>query len=206
MNMNNLSGAENKSKRTVWIVLVAVIIIVAAFLAFLSTHKDNKKVPASNNPVAPSENNSTIPKIDSLMSYILPTDWTKQNCGGSTEVVLIVPAGKVSPNCVALASSWPMKIIMDTLNTTDCNQIKVNNQQVTNHVCSSQLINGSKVFVSGTTFNNKSRYGKDTRVSDYFIDTPKGVVKLEYADDLSSPEDDYQAQFDQIANSIKVSK
>jgi hypothetical protein len=30
------------------------------------------------------------------------------------------------------------------------------------------------------------------------------VVKLEYADDLTTSEDDYQAQFDQIANSIKV--
>jgi hypothetical protein len=206
MKMNNLSGAENKSKRILWTALVVVIIIIAAFLAFLGTQKDNKKVSTSNKPVTPSENNSTIPKIDSLMSYTLPTDWTKQNCGGSTEVVLIVPAGKVSPNCVALASSWPMKIVMDTLNTTDCNQIKVNNQQVTNHVCSSQPINGSKIFVSGTTFNNKSLYGRDTRVSDYFVNTPKGVVKLEYADDLSSPEDDYQAQFDQIANSIKVSK
>jgi hypothetical protein len=31
-----------------------------------------------------------------------------------------------------------------------------------------------------------------------------GVVKLEYADDQTSNEDDYQAQFDQIANSIKI--
>jgi hypothetical protein len=29
-------------------------------------------------------------------------------------------------------------------------------------------------------------------------------VKLEYADDLASTEDDYQPQFDQIANSIKI--
>jgi hypothetical protein len=68
----------------------------------------------------------------------------------------------------------------------------------------SQTINGNKIFVASTTYNNKSTYGKDTKVSEYFVDTKSGVVKLEYADDLASTEDDYQAQFDQIANSIKI--
>jgi hypothetical protein len=201
--MSDLESPE-KTNKIKWLpILVLILFVVGAIGLFV--HKKNKvSTPAQTSPSAQTSSDTSTFNIDSLISYQLPDGWTTQDCGGENDVVLIVPAQRVKPDCASLADSWPMKFSKDPQNTTDCNQIKVNNQQVTNHVCSSQNINGQKIFVSSTTYNNKSVYGKDTKVSDYYVESKKGVIKLEYADDLTSSEDDYQAQFDQIANSIKV--
>jgi hypothetical protein len=168
------------------LVLIGVGLIIISLLNQGIKHepeKSTQKQPQSSEP-------ETKADINALISYELPEGWTVLNCD-SGSIVLIVPAKKVSPACTALADSWPMKFVANNQNITDCSQIKVNNQQVTNHVCSSQYINGSKALVASTTYNNKSAFGKDTKVS-------------EYADDLASAEDNYQAEFDKIANSIKV--
>jgi hypothetical protein len=195
----NIPEKSNKYK---W-ATVLLVVVVAGLLIFLAFgNKKTANKTTTTNPT--SQQTSTNSSVNSLISYQLPDGWSKVECGGELDVTLIVPAQRMKPDCASLADSWPMKIAKDPKNTTDCNQIKVNNQQITNHVCSSQSINGQRLFVSSTTYNNKSPYGKDTKVSDYYVSTKKGVVKLEYADDLTTSEDDYQTQFDQIANSIKV--
>jgi Tfp pilus assembly protein PilV len=201
--VNSPSG--NRKERKLTGLIIAVILIAAALVLWIVFGKDSSK--STNQNTQPAKTATTAPanaKINSLISYQLPSGWTSTGCSNPGDIVLIVPSGKVSPDCASLASSWPMKITIDPQNTTECSQIKVNSQQVTNHVCSSKFINGSKFFVSSTTYNDKSSYGKNTKVSDYYVKTSNGVVRLEYADDLTSPEDDYQADFDQIANSAKV--
>jgi hypothetical protein len=197
---------EKKKERRLSSLLVLIFIIaVAVGLWLMFGKKDNNQSQTTSNPTPmPQSSTNSNGQIDSLVSYQLPEGWKTVSCNAPAEVVLIVPQGKVSPDCASLANNWPMKLMLDTMNTTDCNQIKVNNQQVTNHVCASQSINGSKFLVASTTYNDKSSYGKTTKVSEYYVKTSGGVVKLQYADDLTSNEDDYQAQFDQIANSIKV--
>jgi hypothetical protein len=201
-----ISTKDKKKERSLSYLLVLIFIVAVGVALWLMFGKNNDKQSENTaNPTSPppaSTNKSS--QVDSLVSYQLPDGWKSVGCNTTTDVVLIVPQGKVSPDCAALADNWPMKLMVDTMNTTDCNQIKVNDQQVTNHVCSSQSINGSKFLVASTTFNDKSPYGKKTKVSEYYVKTSGGVVKLQYADDLTSNEDDYQAQFDQIANSIKV--
>jgi hypothetical protein len=197
---------ENRKERR-WTALLLVVLVAAVAIGlWLLFGKDNNKQTnkstSSNSQSSKTSTNSG--QINSLISYDLPDGWKTITCNTSTEAVLVVPSGRVTPDCASLSDSWPMKILMDSNNTTECSQIKVNSQQVTNHVCSSQTINGNKIFVASTTYNEKSSYGKSTKVSDYYVDTKNGVVKLEYADDQTSSEDDYQSQFDQIANSIKV--
>jgi hypothetical protein len=196
----NLPKKSNKFK---WL-SVLLVVVIAGLIAFaVANNNDNNKKSANTTAPSAQPSNSSS-SVDSLISYQLPDGWSKVSCGGENDVTLIVPANRMKPDCASLADSWPMKIAKDPKNTTECSQIKVNSQQITNHVCSSQFINGQKVFVASTIFNEKSPYGKSTKVSDYYVETNNGVLKLEYADDQSSAEDDYQQQFDQIANSIHV--
>jgi hypothetical protein len=202
-----ISRNENRKERRWTALLVVVLVAAIAIGLWLLFGKDNNKQssnPNSQNTQSSNASKNNSGQINSLISYDLPSGWKTITCNTSTEAVLIVPSGRVTPDCASLSDNWPMKILMDSNNTTECSQIKVNSQQVTNHVCSSQTINGNKIFVASTTYNEKSSYGKNTKVSDYYVDTKNGVVKLEYADDQTSNEDDYQAQFDQIANSIKI--
>jgi hypothetical protein len=200
-----ISNKENIRERRWTGLIIIVLVAAAAAAAWFVFAKDSNEQKTAPAPVPQSSKSaSSSNNIDSLISYQLPDGWKTVSCSNPTQVVLLVPQGRVSPDCAALANNWPMKIMLDTQKTTECSQIHVNNQQVTNHICSSKFINGSKVFVSSTTYNDKSAYGKNTKVSDYYVSAKNNVVKLEYADDLTSQEDDYQAQFDQLANSITL--
>ena len=197
-------GSQSKSQKILTIALLVLLLIatglMVTFLLNQGVKHDPEKSAQEQSQTKESEDKA---EVSSLIKYELPEGWTTISCD-SGAIVLIVPTKKVSPACTTLADSWPMKFVTDVQRITDCNKITVNNQQITNHVCSSQNINGTKVLVASTTYNSKSSFGKDTKVSDYYVKTSKSVVKLEYADDLVSAEDNYQAEFDKIANSIKV--
>jgi hypothetical protein len=84
---------------------------------------------------------------------------------------------------------------VDSQNTTDCAQLKpTSTQGVRKHTCISLYISGHKSLKSFTDANG-------TSAADYFINTGKGVVKVDYAYTSSN---DYQAGFDQLATSVKV--
>jgi hypothetical protein len=201
--MANEQFYEPKKRSSGWIIILSIITAtIVVFLVWATFFKPDKKVSNQNVQPSPSSN-APASSVDALISYSLPAGWKTISCNDPQEVVLFVPDGKVSPTCTTLAGSWPTKLLVDPQNTRDCNQIKVNNQQVTSHTCSSKFINGNKVLVSDTSYNDKSAYGKNIKVADYYILTDKGVAHLYYADDASSPDDDYQAEFDQIINSIK---
>jgi cytoskeletal protein RodZ len=204
--MNNLDPDAEYKRSKKWITpLIILIVLLAGFIGWLlfiksDNQNNNQNMQSNTNSAQPTNSNSSI---DSLISYQLPADWKTVSCKTPNEVILIVPSGKVSPDCASLAGNWPIKFSLDFKNTKDCNQIKVNNQQVTNHTCSSKFIGGNKVLVSNTTYNKQSTYGKNTKVAEYYVITKSNVVKLEAADDEASAEDDYQPQVEQIANSIK---
>jgi hypothetical protein len=202
--------AERRRKKLRAFLMVVILLVIAAAALALIFHKNNK---AYNNASTASANKSstnqtTFPgnrtQIESLISFELPANWTDTDCIGATETVLIIPNQDVRPNCAIDLQNWSVKMVMDTHNTTSCSQIKVDNSQVTNHVCSTVPVNGVRLVKSSTTYNDKSSYGHATKVSDYFIKTKNGVVKLEYIDNLTSTNDDYQTGYDQLANSIKV--
>jgi hypothetical protein len=199
MNEDNTDTGVRKGRWLIGVLsLLTIIIVISSIWAVFA--KTNKTTTQNTQPTK----NNEIASVNALISYSLPAGWNVVTCNNPNETTLIVPDSKVSPDCSTLADSWPTKMMIDPKNTRDCHQIKVNNQQITSHTCSSKFVNNNKTLVSITKFNDKSAYGKNTDVTDYYILTNKGVVNLHYADDVSSPEDDYQAEFDQIANSIKV--
>jgi hypothetical protein len=196
-----------KRRQKLWLVIIFIVlaIIITAVLA-LVFHKDSKKSSSSNGKNPPTQtsfpNNNA--QIGSLISYQLPANWTSTDCIAATENILVIPDSQLHPNCAIDLQNWLIKIVTDQHNTTSCNQIKVDNSQVTKHVCSTVPINGERLVKSSTTYNEKSPYGHPTTVSDYFVKTKNGVVKLEYIDNLTTAGDDFQAGFDQLANSLKV--
>jgi hypothetical protein len=200
--MTDEQNIEHKKRKSWWtFILTFITLILIIFLAWVIFIKPDEQSSNQN----PSSSSSTpVSSVNDLISYSLPAGWNTLSCNNPNEIILIVPDGKVTPTCSTLADSWPTKLLIDPKNTRDCNQIKVNNQQITSHTCSSKIINGTKVLVSNTSYNDKSSYGKNTNATDYYVITNKGVANLHYADDVSSPDDDYQTEFDQIANSIKA--
>jgi hypothetical protein len=210
--MKNSQESRVSSKRNRVAALLPVVFIVLAIVAavalwqgFLKTNIKNT-TNGTNQKSSDAQNNfqNSNTAIASLISYRLPDGWTDTDCIAGKETILLIPPSLPRPNCAIDIQSWTIRITMDSQDIKDCNQIKVNNQHVTNHVCSSVAINSSRLLKSSTTYNEKSPYGKAVKISDYYIKTSKGVIKLEDVDDLASSNDDLQNQFDQIANSIKV--
>jgi hypothetical protein len=203
-----LSSAERKGLRAGLPLLLGVIILVAAVLIGVNFVRNNVKQSNSNTNTPASSTQSSFQNtntpIDSLITYKLPPGWTDTDCISGTEAILFISPTQPRPNCAIDLQKWSMRITMDPQSPSNCSQIKVNNQQITNHVCASQFINGKSAIKSSTTYNEKSSYAHPTKVEDYFISTGKGTIKLEYIDDLSNSNDDFQAQFDQLASSVKT--
>jgi hypothetical protein len=181
-------------------ILVAVVLLGYNFVRNNVKRSDNN----TNTPASRSQSRfqNTNTPIDSLITYKLPAGWTDTDCISGTEVILFIAPTLPRPNCAIDLQKWSVRITMDPQSPTNCNQINVNNQQITNHVCASKFINGKKAIKSSTTYNEKSSYAHPTKVEDYFINTGKGTIKIEYIDDLTNSNDDFQVQFDQLANSV----
>jgi hypothetical protein len=203
-------GNSSPRKRKHWlsglgILLCGAILLAAILWGYNFVSKNVKQ--SDNNTSSPASHSqsgfqNTNTPIDSLIKYNLPAGWTDTDCISGTEVILFIPPTLPRPNCAIDLQKWSVRITMDPQSPSNCNQIKVNNQQITNHVCASQFINGKKAIKSSTTYNEKSPYAHPTKVEDYFISTGKGTIKIEYIDDLTNSNDDFQAQFDQLANSV----
>jgi hypothetical protein len=207
-NSDSVETPAEKSRERSWLpfIIVLSLIIIAIVLWLVLGRDSGNKSNTNKSQAHPTSQQNGNTQIESLISYKLPTGWTDTDCISATETILIIPSGQLHPNCAVNAQDWFLKITMDTHNTATCNQIKVDNSQVTNHVCSSVPVNGQRFVKSSTTYNDKSTYGHNVKVSDYFIKANGGVVKLEYVDDLTNNNDDFQTGFDQLANSIQVKK
>lgn len=183
------------------VLLVAVLILGAGVLGWQLGYSNTSSTSQPNNTNPPTTvNNASTAGVKSLVSYVLPDGWKEASCPGTTGSVYVVPAGASNVDCNANPSS-PVKISVDPANNTDCNQLQ-NVQNVSKHTCISLYINGHKSLKVETIYNQDSSYKKPTTINAYYINTGKGVVKVEYIHD---PNDNgYQAGLDQLAKSVQV--
>jgi hypothetical protein len=183
------------------VVLILGLVIIAGLIGWKlgqSNDKQTATTPTASNSTATS---STTPAsnsdVKSLVSYSLPDGWKEGTCPDSQGKLYIVPNG-ASLACGNNPSA-PVKMYVDANNTTDCQQLQ-NTPNVRKHICKSVFINGHKSLQSSTEYPKSATYPEDTTISDYFIDTGKGVVAVEYTYTSSN---NYQIGFDQLANSVK---
>lgn len=180
--------------------LVAILIVGAGLLGWQLGHSDKSPTSQPNNTnQATTVNNANTAGVKSLVSYVLPDGWKEASCPGVSEAVYIVPNGSSGVDCNANPST-PVKISIDPGNNIDCNQLQ-NVQDVKKHICISLYINGHKSLKASTEYLASSSYKKATTMNAYYIDTGKGVIKAEY---IYNSDNQFQAGFDQLANSIKV--
>ncbi len=184
------------------LIIALVFIVIAGLIGWRVGRTTNQKF-ATNGSNATGSNStptadSSSRNVKSLVTYTLPDGWKEGTCPNNADRVYLIPGG-TSLNCDADPSA-PIKLSIDQQDTKDCQQL-ANPQNVRKHVCISLFINGHKSLKSTTEYLSSSALGKEITLSDYYIDTGKGVVKLEYAHTSSN---DFQNSFDQIANTIKV--
>jgi hypothetical protein len=191
-------SAENKSYRNI-LVFGAVVLMLVVVVGIWLIARPNKS--SINNPALTSSSSSTSgTDVKSLVSYTLPDAWTENSCPSSSNTVYVSPNG-TSLDCSANPSA-PVKVYVDPQNTTDCQQLNpANTQGIKKHVCISLYIGGHKSLKASTTYSSGSSYNTDTTISDYYINTGKGVVAIEYT---YTSANNYQVGFDQLAMSVKV--
>lgn len=183
---------------------IAIIALGGVYIGWkIGRINSNKPVPnvsnvSSNIPTNSQVTPSTSKDVRSLVSYTLPDGWKVGDCPNTSDRVFIIPAG-ASLNCNSNPSA-PIKISIDPGDTKDCQQL-ANVQNVKKHICSSLFINDRKSLKSLTEYLKSASYSSDTTISEYYIDTGKGVIKVEYQYTSSN---EYQIGFDQLVNSIKV--
>ena len=188
--------------RQIKMILFVVILILAAGLGgWLFGHFNNSTTSMHNGIAQTSpSNNASGTDVNSLISYTLPDAWSENTCSASRSTVYVIPNG-TSLNC-SVNPSAPIKIYVDSQNTTDCQQLMpTSNQGIKKHVCISLYISGHKSLKASTEYSSSSSYKTDTTISDYYINTGKGVVTAEYT---YTSANDFQAGFDQLATSINV--
>jgi hypothetical protein len=172
-------------------VMAAIIVIAGAVLVgwWIGHHNSKNDAPSSSGSQQNTTNTTTNSSINSLVSYTLPAGWSEASCPSAAGIIYIALNG-TSSGCSA-----PVKIYMDSKNSTDCQQLKPSSTEgVKKHTCSSLYIDGHKSLKALTDINN-------TSTADYFVNTGKGIVAVEYT---YTNANDSQAGFDQLASSIKV--
>jgi hypothetical protein len=183
------------------LVLVGIGFAVGWFMNRSDNNNPNNNNNTSTNTSEPTPTSNTSgSNVKSLISYTLPDGWNESICPNSSNTIYIIPNGS-SLNCNANPSS-PIKIYIDTQNTTDCQQLNPTSElNIKKHVCISLYINGQKSLKSLTEYSSDSIYKTDTTFSYYHVNTGKGVVALEYT---YTSGNNYQVGFDQLSKSVKV--
>lgn len=181
--------------------LIAILVLGAGLFGWWLGRSDKSQTAQSSNSaqnVTPSTNIAG-PDVKSLVAYRLPDGWKESSCPNATGSVFIVPAGASGVDCEANPSA-PVKVSVDAGNNDDCNDLQ-NVQNVRKHICISLYINDKKSLKAETIYNSRSSYKKETTLHAYYINTGKGIVKVEYVYNNSN---DYQAGFDELAKSVQA--
>ena len=185
--------------------LVVTLVLLAGLTGWLLGRSNNDPV-TQQTPGVPSvmsttpSSNTNGPDVKSLVTYVLPDGWKEASCPNAAGSSFVVPSSASGVDCDANPSSL-VKISVDASNSIDCNQLQ-NVQNVSKHICISEYINNQKSLKAETIYNKDSSYKKATAINAYYINTGKGVVKVEYVHDPSSNE--YQAGFEQLAKSVQA--
>ncbi len=193
-------------------VLLAVLVVAAGVVGWLLGRSSDSLPNTANNsqlsnPKQPdNDNKANTRDVRSLANYRLPFNWGEASCPSESGSVFVVPSGGNEVDCTVNPNSpiiSPVKISADSSSSKDCNRLQ-NVQNVSKHVCVSEYINGRKSLKAETVYNRSSFYRRDTTVNAYYIDTGKGVIKLEY---FHSPNDhEYQKGFEQLAKSVQTAQ
>lgn len=179
---------------------IVLLVLVAGLLGWWLGQSKTSKTPEQTSQPSTTNGAADSSDVASLVTYTLPDGWREASCPGVTGSVFVIPAGGSDVNCQANPSS-PVKISIDSSNSDDCNDLQ-NVQNVRKHICVSLFINGKKSLKAETIYNQDSPYKKETTINAYFINTGKGVVKVEY---IRGPNDnEHQTGLDQLAMSVQV--
>lgn len=194
----NIDKKPQTVKRTT--ILVLLVVVIAGLVGW-SIGRSNVSGPNSQTntaePVA--TDNSSGPDVKSLVNYKLPDGWKEASCPDAAGSVFVAPRGADDIDCSNNPSS-PVKISVDSANNTDCNQLQ-SVQNVSKHICISEFINGKKSLKSETRYNAQSSYKRNTTIHAYYINTGKGVVKIEY---VYTDDNAYQPGWEELAKSVTV--
>jgi hypothetical protein len=174
-----------------------IVITFAGVVGWRLGHKNQTPASTQSSPNAPSSP-ATTKDVKSLVSYSLPDAWKEGTCPNHANKVYLVPDG-ATLNCDANPSA-PVSLSVDPQNSTDCQQL-ANVQNVRKHTCISLYIDNHKSLNTTTAFTKSSGRTTDETISSYYIDTGKGVVKVDYT---YTSNNDYQNIFDQFAKGLKV--
>jgi hypothetical protein len=187
--------------RTKLAVLFVTIVVAAGLAGWALGHSNTSKGNQSGSVAQSTTGGSTNGiAVKSLVSYTLPDAWSEKTCSAVVGTVYVVPNG-ATLDCTANPSS-PIKMFVDSGNTTDCQQLKpANTQNIKKHVCISLYINGSKSLKASTTYSAGSSYRTETTISDYYINVGNDVVVVEY---IYTSVNGFQLGFDQLANSVMI--
>lgn len=178
-----------------------LLVIAALFIAFgfgYAISRGDKEEPPKQENTTDTASKPDAGDATSLVSYTLPDGWTETTCEGSN-TIYVLPNGVSDADCSANTVS-AIKLLVDPGNHTDCNQLQ-NVSEVKKHVCISLYINDNKSLKASTEYLASSTYKQDTTINAFYVDTGKGVVKLEYSFTTDSQ---FQAGFEQLANSIRT--
>jgi hypothetical protein len=189
-------------KKKIPLVVIILLLLIIAVLAGVMLGQRHGSPASQGKTDSQTATDNTVtatsrPDLKALVSYTLPDGWKEGSCAGNDKVY-IVPRGetlKCDGNPILGIS-----LAVDPQSTNDCQQLNTG-QGVRKHTCKSLFIDGHKSLQSLTEYPATSQYRTNTTFSDYFIDTGKGVAKLEYT---YTTVNNYQTDFDRFANSIKV--
>lgn len=180
--------------------LVAFLVIGAGLVGWWLGRSDSQpssSPESSTQPAAETEDSDGSTDVKSIVRYSLPDGWKENSCEGSNNVYITPDGTNANCNTTPIA---PIKLSVDSANNKDCNQLQ-NVSNVKRHVCVSEYISGKKALKASTTHLASSSYGQETTVDAYYIDTGKGVVKVEY---IHTTNGELQAAFDELAKSVTV--
>lgn len=194
MNFEDEKNYIRVNKKVLGLVL---LVLMAGILGWWLGRSDTPTTTPANNTQSTIENSDSKAAVNELVTYVLPDGWKEVSCAGNG-AVFVAPNG-TNANCDA-SPVTPVKLSVDAGNNKDCNQLQ-NISDVKKHVCISLYINGHESLKASTEYLASSSYKQATSINAYYIDTGKGVVKVEY---IFNTNDQFQAGFDQLASSVNT--
>lgn len=191
----------NQPKQKKLLIRVMLLLIAAIIFGWaIGRYQNSRKTPTDNQTVNQSASNtSDSANIKSIVKYHLPDGWKESSCQSAPGAIFVIPSGAGEVDCSSSPSS-PIKMSIDPANNTDCNQLQ-NVQNVSKHICISEYINGKKSLRAETHYNSQSAYRKDITILAYYINTGKGVAKIEYS---YTSHNAYQVGWEELAKSVSV--
>jgi hypothetical protein len=184
-------------KKKIIFALLAVLVL-GGVIGWIIRGAATKDTPPEASQTQGIGNHADRSELKSLVSYTVPDGWQEASCDGDKDTVYVLPQ-EVSLDCNAVPAA-PISISIDPQGATDCSELD-DNQNVRTHTCKSLDIDGRKSLEAKTEFLPTAGQGRGETFARYFIDTGKGVVKVEYR---YSGDATYQQGYDTIAQSISI--